>query len=52
VMLGFDADGNPVRGTGDAAKQAMAMTGGSIVVAIDGAQRTVTVDVTGRVTVS
>lgn len=51
-MLGFDADGNPVRGTGDAKKQAMAMTSGAIVVGNGNVKRTIAIDVTGRVTSS
>lgn len=48
--LAFDADGNPVRGTGDANKQAMAMASGAIVVGASGVTRTIAIDVTGRVT--
>lgn len=52
AMLAFDADGNPVRGTGDPKKQAMAMTGGTIVVGSGAVTRTIAIDVTGRVTLS
>lgn len=48
--LAFDAGGNPVRGFGDAAKQALAMTSGAIVVGAGSVTRTVAIDVNGRVT--
>lgn len=48
--LAFDAGGNPVRGTGDANKQAKAMTSGAIAVGAGSVTRTIAVDVTGRVT--
>jgi prepilin-type N-terminal cleavage/methylation domain-containing protein len=48
--LAFDANGNPVRGTGDAKRQAMAMASGAIVVGAGSVTRTIAIDVTGRVT--
>ena len=48
----FDPDGNPVRGTGDTASQAQALTAGSVVVNAGPVSRTVTVEPTGRVTAS
>jgi len=50
--VAFDADGNPVRGTGDPKKQAQALSSGAIVLNAGGALRTVNVDATGRVTAS
>lgn len=50
--LAFDADGNPVRGTGDPKKQAMAMASGAIVIDAGSVTRTIVIDVTGRVTSS
>lgn len=50
--LAFDDFGNPVRGSGDAAKRKQALTAGTIVVGTGNTARTVTVDVTGRVTTS
>lgn len=49
-MLAFDAGGNPVRGTGDASKQAKPMTSGAIAVGGGSVTRTIAVGVTGRVT--
>jgi prepilin-type N-terminal cleavage/methylation domain-containing protein len=52
TALAFDADGNPVRGTGVAAAQAQALTSGAIVVGAGNVKRTVAVDANGRVTTS
>lgn len=52
ATLAFDADGNPVRGTGAATSQSQPLTGGTIVVGTGNVTRTVAVDVTGRVTTS
>jgi len=48
----FDPDGNPVRGTGDTASQARALTAGTVVVNAGAISRAVTVEPTGRVTAS
>jgi Tfp pilus assembly protein FimT len=52
ATLAFDAGGNPVRGTGDAAAQIQPLSSGTIVVGTGKVTRTVTIDVTGRVTTS
>jgi Tfp pilus assembly protein FimT len=48
--LGFDPDGNPVRGSGASAAQAL--TGGTILVTIGNATRTIAIDANARVTSS
>lgn len=50
--VAFNAAGNPVRGTGSAAARTQALTSGAIVLGTGNVTRTVTVDVTGRVTTS
>lgn len=50
--LAFDANGNPVRGTGGGGSPAQALTSGVITLAAGGESRTIAVDVTGRVTSS
>jgi Tfp pilus assembly protein FimT len=50
ATLGFDANGNPVRGSGASAAQAL--TGGTILVTIGNATRTITIDANARVTSS
>lgn len=52
ASLAFDANGNPVRGTGDAKSQAMALASGTIVIGAGKVTRNIAVDVTGRVTTS
>jgi Tfp pilus assembly protein FimT len=52
ATLAFDAGGNPVRGTGDAATQIQPLSSGTIVLGTGNVTRTVAVDVTGRVTTS
>jgi prepilin-type N-terminal cleavage/methylation domain-containing protein len=47
--LGFDPSGNPVRGSGPAAQ---ALTGGTILVTIGNATRTIAIDANARVTSS
>jgi prepilin-type N-terminal cleavage/methylation domain-containing protein len=50
AALGFDGNGNPVRGSG--ASQAQAMTSGTIQLGAGRVTRTVAVDVNGRITSS
>lgn len=52
TALGFDASGNPVRGTGSSSAQAQPMTSGSIQLGAGNATRTIVVDANGRVTTS
>jgi len=52
ATLAFDADGNPVRGTGPAASQVQALSSGAIVVGAGNVKRTIVVDANGRVTTS
>lgn len=50
ASVAFDELGNPVRGTGGPAERAQALTGGTIVLGSAGAQRSIVLDVTGRIT--
>lgn len=50
--VAFDANGMPVRGSGDEETRKQALASGAIVVRIGNTVRTVTVGVTGRVTTS
>ena len=50
ATLGFDASGNPVRGSGASAAQAL--TSGTILVSIGNARRTIAIDANARVTSS
>lgn len=52
ASLAFDANGNPVRGTGDAKSQAMALASGTIVIGAGKVVRSIAVDLSGRVTTS
>jgi prepilin-type N-terminal cleavage/methylation domain-containing protein len=52
TVLGFDASGNPVRGTGTGPAPAQALTSGTIVLGSGNVTRTIAVDVTGRVSTS
>jgi Tfp pilus assembly protein FimT len=52
ATLGFDANGNPVRGTGAGPAAAQALTSGTVLVSIGNATRTISIDAIGRVTSS
>jgi len=52
ATLGFDANGNPVRGTSAGPSAAQALTSGTILVSIGNATRTISIDAIGRITSS
>jgi prepilin-type N-terminal cleavage/methylation domain-containing protein len=52
TALAFDANGNPVRGTGDAKSQATALSSGTIVIGAGKVTRTIAIGLSGRVTTS
>jgi Tfp pilus assembly protein FimT len=52
ATLGFNANGNPVRGTGAGPAAAQALTSGTVLVSIGNATRTISIDAIGRVTSS
>lgn len=52
TVIGFDTSGNPIRGTGTGPALTQALTTGTIVLGAGSATRTISVDVTGRVTTS